>query len=64
MKCPNAFWSIALFRFFATQACAQEKRTLRLLQTIPLPEVRGGSTIWAWTSSICGKGNVRGGNYV
>jgi hypothetical protein len=36
-----AIWCIALFAAFASQTSAQEKQALRLVQTIPLPGVKG-----------------------
>src|SRR6267154_4450970 len=36
-----AFCSIAASALFATQACTQERQMLRLVQTLPLPGVKG-----------------------
>ena len=41
MRWLIAFCSIAVYALFATQAYAQEKQVLRLVQTIPLPGVKG-----------------------
>jgi hypothetical protein len=41
MRWPITFCGIAVCALFAIQAYAQEKQTLRLVQTIPLPGVKG-----------------------
>src|SRR5262249_52039527 len=38
---PIAFCSIAICAFFTTKAYPQEKQTLQLVQTIPLPGIKG-----------------------